>query len=134
MTGSTSCNTFYIDNYRTVSRDVCREVPEDVCKDVLREKYVDVPSEVCNYVTMAPLLTSPSMALFTSNYKEDHGPSTIFLSPILSSSMETLLNSSSMFNKLDEEGAVFRQDLEDLQVDLGRLMEKHGRCLMKSIS
>ena len=40
--------------------------------------------------------------------------------------METLLNSSSMFNKLDEEGAVFRQDLEDLQVDLGRLMEKHG--------
>ena len=67
------CNTFYIDNCRTVSRDVCREVPEDVCKDVLREKCVDVPSEVCKYVTMAPLLTNPSMAIYTSNYKEDHG-------------------------------------------------------------
>jgi hypothetical protein len=30
-----------------------------------------------------------------------------------------------MFNKLEEESAVLRQDLEGLQVDLGRLMEKH---------
>ena len=45
---------------------------------------MDVPSEVCKY------LTSPSMALFASNYEEHHGPSTaMFLPPILSSSMET---------------------------------------------
>jgi hypothetical protein len=203
-------NTVYTDNCKPISRDIFEDIPEDVCKDVLREKCVDVPREVCKYVTMAPLLTSPSIGLFASNYREDHGSSTaMFLPPILSSSMEThvtmapLLNSSSMatftsdykedhgpstimflnrfpilssseeihgtcttlglapscyspdlsdpvdmwedeedfldlwgstphndtgemFDKLEEEGAALRQDLEELHEGLGRLMEKHG--------
>ena len=61
-----------------------------------------------------PLLTSPSMALFTSNYKEDHGPSTIFLSPILSSSMETLLTMAPLLTSTSLDPAKGRPYLEAL--------------------
>ena len=70
------------------------------------------------------LLTSPSMAAVIEI--QDPIAGLIFSPPILSSSMEALLNSLSMFNKLEEESAVLRQYLEYLQVDLGQLMEKHG--------
>ena len=127
-----------------------------------------LPSSRDTHVSMAPLLNSSSMAISTSDYKEDHGPSTImFLNrfPILSSSEEihgtcTTLglapscyspalsdpvdmwedeedfldlwgstphsDTGEMFDKLEEEGAALRQDLEELHEDLGRLMEKHG--------
>ena len=96
---------------------------------------------------MPLLLTSSNMAISTSYYKEDHRTCTTLgsvpscYSPTLSDlgdmwkDEEDFLDlwgatpyndTGEIFDKLDQESDALKQDLEELNSDLKRLMEKHG--------